>query len=81
MSTEEFEPSVCIQIPRYKKIMNKFSAKFKKNEIWFNKLDFVKRILYVNLVEEGTDKFIQQDKSEVSKDYIIVKIYLTEENK
>lgn len=81
MSAEEkeFEQSICIAVPRYKRIINQFGAKFKKNEIWINKLDFVKRIKHVNLIEEGTDKFIQNDKSEVSKDYVILKIYLTEE--
>lgn len=63
----------------YKKIVNIFSAKYKKHEMWFNNLNFADKIEHMCLLEEGADKIIKHDKSEEEKEYIVVKIYLKTE--
>lgn len=69
-----------LQSLSFKKIVNRFSAKYKKNDIWFTKLDFVNRIEHMCLLEEGSDKVIKNDKSEEEKNYIVIKVYLKLEN-
>lgn len=81
IETKSYELPSFLKMLNYKKIITQFCSKFKKYDIWFTKLDFINRIQHINLLEEGVDKFIKQDKSEELKDYIIVKIYLkSEEN-
>ena len=81
IETKSYELPSFLKTLNYKKIIAQFGAKFKKHDIWFTKLDFINRIQHINLLEEGVDKIIKQDKSEELKDYIIVKIYLkSEEN-
>ena len=33
----------------------------------------------VNMIEEGIDKFIKHDKTEESRDYVVLKVYLKPE--
>jgi hypothetical protein len=69
-----------IQTLSYKKIVNSFSTKYKKHDMWFTKLNFVNKIEHICLLEEGVDNIIKNDKSEQQKDYIIIKVYLKPEN-
>lgn len=79
IETKSYELPSFIKALSFKKVITQFSGKFKKNDIWFTKLDFVNRIEHVSLLEEGVDKIIKQDKTEESKDYIVIKVYLKPE--
>ena len=79
LKTIQYELPYLLSPPSYKSIKNQFAAKYKKHDMWFNNLKFVERIQYVNLIEEGIDKFIKHDKTEESREYIVLKIYLKPE--
>ena len=79
LKTVHYELPYLLTAPSYKSIKNQFSAKYKKHDMWFNNLNFVTRIQHVNMIEEGTDKFIKHDKTEESRDYVVLKIYLKPE--
>ena len=75
MAKEKVSTFKTLITPRYKKIKNIFSAKYKKHESWMQSLE-IKDITSGCVLEKGVDEIIKHDGTTEQKNYFIIKVFM-----